>query len=85
MPMPKGHSKRFCAGFLRHGPTCQLNPCPTPHIRINNMPKADKQLWIDHVRRTDNMSFNTDTVNQSIVVASILKEEPGKPNSTHND
>ncbi len=81
MPMPEGHGRRFCAGFLWNGPACQLNPCPTPHIQINDLPQADQQIWIDHVRRKNNMSFNAVTVNQSIVTASLLKKEPSKPHS----
>ncbi len=49
MPMPDGQGRWFCMGFLRNGPTCCLNPCPTPHIRINDLPQEDKQFWIDHV------------------------------------
>ncbi len=57
--MPEGHSRQFCMGFLRNGPTCQLNPCPTPHICINDLPQADQQLWINHMQCTINTSFNT--------------------------
>lgn len=76
--MPEGHGKQFCAGFLWHGPACRLNLCPIPHIQINTLPQVDKQLWIKHVQCTDNMSFNAETVDPSIVAASILKEEPSK-------
>ncbi len=77
MPMPVSHGWRFCAAFLHKGATCRLNPCPTLHIHINNLPTKDKKIWSDHIRSTPCKSFDTVTVNKVLIAATLLsKEEP---------
>ncbi len=78
IPMPDGHGQRFCAAFLRKGAPCCLNPCPTPHICINDLLAKDKKIWSDHVRSTPCMSFNTKTVNKALIAATLPNKEPGE-------
>ena len=79
--MPEGQWQQFCEAFLQKGAACRLNPCPTPHIRINNLPATDKKLWTNHVRHAPCTSFNTETVKQALVMATLPKEETGETNT----
>ncbi len=57
-------------------PTKPMPNPPYPH----QWPTIDRQTTvINHVQCTNNMSFNTETVNTSIVTDSLLREEPSKP------
>lgn len=46
-----------------------MNPCPSLHKKINNLPAANQKKWIKHLQHIPCMSFNEDTVNQVIIAA----------------
>ena len=67
VPVPKiPGAKEPCGAFYRHGTHChkmlKTGKCTRNHTPFESLPAASKQIWCEHVNKTDGLDFNPETV-----------------------
>ena len=65
LPTITNEEEKPCAAGLRWGKWCVIHAegkCKRSHVPINDLTPASQQEWKDHVRRTDDLFFNSETV-----------------------